>query len=74
MNPQEIEMHLRHLVDCIWNRGELEVAQQLCRKQVVMHFPQWQHLIGVSAYQDYVTHVHNLFPDFKRIIKILHTQ
>jgi len=63
MNPQACEEYLRQWFDRLWNQGDLAAADTLCRKQVVLHFPEWQHLIGVQGYKDYVTFARNLFPN-----------
>lgn len=65
MHPQACKEHLCQRFDRLWNQGGLSAADTLCRKQVVLHFPAWQHLIGVQG-QDYkngATFARNLFPN-----------
>lgn len=65
MNPRETERHIRTLIDRVWNQGELGAIRELCRDNVVLHYPHGNHLRGARSYQQYAAMVLGMYPDLR---------
>ena len=51
-NVEQLKANIRRVLDETWNKGNLEVLDELYATNIVRHFPPFPDLKGIEAYRE----------------------
>jgi predicted ester cyclase len=65
---EEYKASVRRIIDEVWNKGDLEVLDELYAADVVHHRPPFQKRDGLAAFKHYILATRRAYPDMRLTI------
>jgi predicted ester cyclase len=64
MSTEELKAKGRRYTEEVWNKHNLDVLDELCAANVVVHFSGMPDVEGIDAYKQFLADNHTTFPDW----------
>ncbi len=61
---EELKAKIRRLIDEAWNKGNLDVVDELCAANYVRHQPPYADIVGPEGFKKFMADVRATYPDW----------